>query len=325
MVKDANEIIKLVADEGNTTRASRLVGAFRNVGREDVADAISSFMKRLGHDVRSEDPFAEQQFVSSVAQSPYATRISLMWQSMRSSILQLAVPPQLDATRMEDVIANMEANYVRDSYHSLSIEGYKVTEGLIEKVRSGNWDPAHDQVDSERRNALAARGYYQAFQQVKESVKHILSGKNAGEVFAHEHDNWHFELFQPCITAGIIKPSDLVGYRTHQVYIRGSKHTPLNPDAVRDAMSTLCDLLRSEPNALVRAVLGHFFFVFIHPYMDGNGRTARFLMNVMLVTGGYQWTIIPVKLRNEYMAALETASVGGDILPFARLLIRVMK
>lgn len=57
--------------------------------------------------------------------------------------------------------------------------------------------------------------------------------------------------------------------------------TEINGYGVRDAMPVLTELLESEGNDIVRAVLGHFFFVYIHPYMDGNGRTARFLMNVM--------------------------------------------
>ena len=58
-------------------------------------------------------------------------------------------------------------------------------------------------------------------QQVKESVKEILHGGDAGQVAGRDFDKWHFEMFQPCITAGILKPSDLIGYRTEQVYIRG--------------------------------------------------------------------------------------------------------
>jgi integrase len=85
----------------------------------------------------------------------------------------------------------------------------------------------------------------------------------------------------------IIAPADLMGYRNHPVYIRGSRHTPLPERAVLDAMRTLCELMKEEENAIVRAILGHFVFVYIHPYMDGNGRTARFIMNSMLVTGGY--------------------------------------
>jgi Fic family protein len=101
------------------------------------------------------------------------------------------------------------------------------------------------------------------------------------------------------------------------VYIRRSMHVPPPREAVRDCMPALFDLLRAEPEPSVRAVLGHFVFVYIHPYMDGNGRMGRFLMNVMMAAGGYPWTIIPLERRDEYMAALESASVKQDIGPFA--------
>ena len=74
----------------------------------------------------------------------------------------------------------------------------------------------------------------------------------------------------------------------------------------------------------MRAVLGHFIFVFIHPYSDGNGRSGRFLMNVMLASAGYPWTVIPVQSRAAYMAALESASVGQDIVPFTDFLAKLM-
>lgn len=120
--------------------------------------------------------------------------------------------------------------------------------------------------------------------------------------------------------AGIIKASDIVGYRTNQVYIRNSMHTLLNSEAVRDAMPVLFDLHKTEEEAWVRAVLGHFMFTFIHPYMDGNGRMGRFLMNVMLASGGYRWTIIQKEIRDKYMSALERASVQEKISDFASLL-----
>jgi Fic family protein len=71
-------------------------------------------------------------------------------------------------------------------------------------------------------------------------------------------------------------------------------------------------------------VLGHFIFVYIHPYVDGNGRMGRFLMNTMLASGGYPWTVIPVEKRNTYMAALEEASVGQNIGPFTDFLAQLV-
>jgi len=59
--------------------------------------------------------------------------------------------------------------------------------------------------------------------------------------------------------------------------------------------------------------------------MEGNGRMARFLMNVMLASGGFPWTAIPVQERGPYMAALESASVGGDIEPFTIFFFKTCK
>ena len=82
-------------------------------------------------------------------------------------------------------------------------------------------------------------------------------------------------------------------------------------------MPAFFDLLKKEPEPWVRVVLGHFMFVYIHPYMDGNGRMGRFLMNVMLAAGGYSWIVIPLEKRDDYMIALERASVGQNIEPFS--------
>jgi Fic family protein len=164
---------------------------------------------------------------------------------------------------------------------------------------------------------MAARGYYQAFLQVKETIAAILKGANSGRQVDKDHSKWYRQLFDPSVMAGLLKAADLAGYRNNQVYIGNSKHVPLNVDAMRDAMPVLFELLEEEPEASVRAVLGHFIFVFIHPYMDGNGRIGRFLMNAMLASGGYPWTVIPVERRAEYMQALEQASVGQNITSFA--------
>jgi Fic family protein len=215
--------------------------------------------------------------------------------------------------------------YVTDAYHSLSIERYIVSVELIEKVRSGEWNSEENEEDRKHKDAMAARGYWQASQEVKKSIEKILNGTNSGKVADHDHQDWYRELFAPSVTAGILKVSDLAGYRTNQVYISNSKYVPLNKDALRDAMLILFELLENEEHAGVRAILGHFIFVYIHPYSDGNGRMGRFLMNVMLASGGYPWTVIPVEERDNYMQTLEKASVEEDIEPLAKFISNLVK
>ena len=119
-----------------------------------------------------ENPFAENVRIDIIEKSPYAARIKLMWQQMRPVVISYLAssgiqPKSLDVS---SVLSMMDATYIKDSYNSLSIEGYKISEGLLEKVRSGSWDPKNDEEDKERKNALAARGYYQAYQLLKQSV-----------------------------------------------------------------------------------------------------------------------------------------------------------
>jgi len=102
-------------------------------------------------------------------------------------------------------------------------------------------------------------------------------------------------------------------------------HVPPRFDAVRELMPAFFDLLQNEPEPAVRVVMGHFMLVYIHPYFDGNGRMGRFLMNVMMASGGYPWTVVPLERRTDYMAALEQASVTQDIAPFASLLSSLVK
>jgi fido (protein-threonine AMPylation protein) len=326
LVSDVSDILKIVLEKGQTTKAGRLAGAFRNIGHTAAADEIVSIMKNLGHDIREEDPFDDKSDLPYLrVTSPYITRLKLMWNKMRETVITHFPETKHTHNNITICLQEIEAQYKLDAYHSLSIEGYKLTDELIEKVRSGTWNPDKDASDAQQYNALVARGYWQAFQTVKESIKKILQGNSPGEVINNDHRIWYQELFAPNVSAGFLRPADLAGYRSHQVYIRGSMHTPLNPEAVRDAMPVLFELLKNETDARVRAVLGHFVFVYIHPYMDGNGRMGRFLMNAMLISGGYNWTIIPVERREEYMAALEKASVTGDITDFTLFLASLIK
>lgn len=319
MVKDESEIYGILADEGASKRAGRLVGAFRNIGRDKIANNISGYMKRLGYDIREEDPFEDKvENISPIPVSPYVARLTLMWNNMRQVVIDNFPAPDTQPVDIKELLRQLDDKYTEDAYHSLSIEGYKVSDELIGKVKSGNWNPKEE--DKDAHNALVARGYYQAFLAVRNTIVKIAEGTDAGTAVDEDHGNWYFEMWQPMVAAGLYKPSSIVGYRNRPVYIRGSRHTPMNYEAVRDAMPEYFRLLREEKHPAVRAILGHFMFGFIHPYNDGNGRMSRFIMNAMLSTGGYTWTIIPVEKRKVYMEALEKASIEGDIADFTRLI-----
>ena len=322
MIQDSSEILKILLEGGHTKIAGRLAGAFRNIDRERIADAIVKTMKKASYDVREEDPFETPPPVtlSIRDKSPYVNRIRLMWHTMREEVIEVFhKAPGLTKDHVGYMKA-VEEIYVTDAYHSLSIERYRVTPELIDRVRSGTWNPEENEEDRKQRDAMAARGYWLATQRVRESLKRILNNENSGLVVDEDHGDWYMELFAPSVTTGILKISDLAGYRNDQVYIGKSKHVPLNVEAVRDTMPELFELLINEKHAGVRAVLGHFIFVYIHPYKDGNGRMGRFLMNAMLASGGYPWTVIPVEERNTYMNALEKASVDKDIKEFAKFI-----
>lgn len=162
----------------------------------------------------------------------------------------------------------------------------------------------HHPKDRERQDALAARGYWQAFQEVKNSVRAVLGNENLGEAADNDHGTWYHELFGACVAAGLIRPADLAGYRPERVFIRSSMHTPLVPRAVPDDMAAFFELLTQETHPAVRVVLGHSIFAYIHPYMDGNGRMGRFMMNLMFAAGAFPWTVVLVERRQDSMSAL---------------------
>ena len=321
---DASDLLRFLLNGGHSAKAGYLAKAFRQTGRGDLADEIVGAMKGAGYDVRESSPFEAGHIFGRARRpaAPIVGRIEMLWESMRGKVL--AVFPKASGlpTNNEEYLRYVNEIYRTDAYHSLSIEGYSVTPALVERVRQGGWDPEHDAGDRRNRDALAARGYWQAFRLVKKGVEKVIAGENPAALARAVHNDWYRELFQPSVTAGLIEAGTLAGYRNLPVYLRGSRYVPPRWEAVRDAMPAFFDLLEKEPEPSVRAVLGHWLFGYIHPYPDGNGRMARFLMNLMLASGGYPWTVIRIRDRKPYLSALDRASIEMDIHPFNNFIVR---
>ncbi len=322
LVRDASEVLPSLLDNGHTTIAGRLAGAFENIDRSRIADDIVQTMRAAGYEVRKKNPFSNQPSIALPINSGSAPvhRLRLMWAEMREPASANFPAPQSQQIDIHAYLKTVDEKFTTDAYHSLSIEGHQVDKELIERIKSGHWSPAEIEDGRNSRNALAAKGYFQAFQKVQFSLKRVLEGEDPGLVVKDEHGVWYREMFQPGVAAGLLLPSDLAGYRNSPVYISNSRYVPPSKAVVRDLMAAYFELITTEIDPAARVVLGHFAFVFIHPYLDGNGRIGRFLMNVMAAAGGYPWMVVPVQRRDVYMEALEVGSVSGDIRPFARFL-----
>jgi hypothetical protein len=322
----ASDIIPVILKYGFIRAAERILGAYQALGMFEEAKEMAQELLNEGMSINPVDPF--EKSLSYLKQpyyrSPYAARIELLWKKYRQGIID-AFPkapglPIDSATYLERV----EDLYEVDAYNSLSIEGYQVTEELIDRVKNRGWDPGLYPEDAKERNALAARGYYEAFQSVKVTLMKILQGASPGHCVSTDLPIWYKNLFSPAVRSNIISSVDIAGYRNDKVYIRNSFHVPPPKEAVLDSMEVFFKCLQEETEASVRAVLGHYIFVFIHPYIDGNGRTARFILNTMLASGGYPWTIVQVKHRKAYIDALEIAHTEGNIVKFTNFIIGEM-
>lgn len=115
-------------------------------------------------------------------------------------------------------------------------------------------------------------------------------------------------------------------YRLEDVYIMGSNY-PLPPYAkVRTLMKKFIEKLPDMKKTLHPvefAAKAHKEFVFIHPFIDGNGRVSRLLTNLILIQEGYAMVIIPMVLRPDYIKSLEAAHI--DDTDFIELVAKCVK
>lgn len=124
----------------------------------------------------------------------------------------------------------------------------------------------------------------------------------------------HSLLTENIFTGGI--------YRNVEVRISGSKHKPPAPNEMyRQIKAFFADLpCKAELNGIELAAWSHAEFVKIHPFEDGNGRTARMIMNYQLMSGEFLPVSIAKEARIGYFEALEEYAVNGDIAPFADMI-----
>ena len=113
-------------------------------------------------------------------------------------------------------------------------------------------------------------------------------------------------------------------YRTGQVRVAGATFMPPQANRIQPMINELLQTLRQNPDELTPIELAAFFhhkLVYIHPFIDGNGRTARLLMNVILMSNGYPFTALLKVDRPKYFRTLSEAD-NGSLVPFANFIAR---
>lgn len=122
---------------------------------------------------------------------------------------------------------------------------------------------------------------------------------------------------------GFVDPVEAGKLRETQVYVGG--FAPPSPVKLITLMEEFIDWLNSVDalslHPIEFAALAHYKLVYIHPFVDGNGRTSRLLMNLILMQAGYPPVIIKVEDRLEYYECLELSN-EGDVRPFIRFIAR---
>ncbi|VDM18351.1 unnamed protein product [Hydatigera taeniaeformis] len=109
--------------------------------------------------------------------------------------------------------------------------------------------------------------------------------------------------------------------RRTQVFV--GDHVPPPANMLPELMQELVDWINSDEAAALHpielAALAHWKLVYIHPFYDGNGRTSRLVMNLLLMRAGFPPAIVREEDRNVYYEALKTANLG-DVRPFIRFI-----
>ena len=210
------------------------------------------------------------------------------------------------------------------------IRGHIPKEALESFDRSFDIEYAH--------NSTAIEGNTLTFIRTKAILEDGLSvgGKTLREIYEVANHAKAFSYVKKRVAEGLpldeaatkdihalLMENILIGgiYRSVEVRISGAGFKPPAPtEMYRQIKNFFVNLPhRTDVNTIELAAWTHAEFVKIHPFVDGNGRTSRMLMNYQLMAGGFLPVSVAKEDRLEYFEALEAYAVGGDLIPFAEM------
>lgn len=195
---------------------------------------------------------------------------------------------------------------VLHTYHSNAIEGNSLTLNetrlvVEEGVAIGG---------KSLRDHLEATNNAKAFDWIRDRAK---PGLKVNHVLLRE--------LHELVTRGILEAAGR--YRTEQVWIGGAERIPPQPAKIVALLDRLFAELPGISEPILRTIYFHHRLVFIHPFLDGNGRVARLAANLVLMSAGSPPVVLRVSDRLRYYKCLQAAD-KGDYRPFAAYVLRAV-
>lgn len=316
---DPSDLIKAAKEEYYPERAMHLAGELRNIGRaemaDDIAGAVYEYMKGA-EKLFSADSGKPVRLRQTGA---LGNRIRLMWRLMRQEVLLMK--DSLDCRgcsrsvseiilRLQDTLEHERPEIVNRTWNEMDIPGIRADYKAPEEESVVEDGTASELYKAIRKDLLLERGYRKAFRRVARDILDSLTGGNrVASLAALHYPDWNYVLFEPGVKEGLLRmPEDLWTRRSWEdSCIIGSRHATVDAAEIEDAVKALSELFQREVDPFVRAMLGHFFLIFIQPFRAGNIQTAWLLMNSQLVAAGYPWINLPEHCTGDYLNALKEA------------------
>ncbi|WP_343210455.1 Fic family protein [Anaerolentibacter hominis] len=151
------------------------------------------------------------------------------------------------------------------------------------------------------------------------SDRHFRDGQAAYDFMLAAARQDHMDITEETIKrlhSLLYEKPDADRYRTYAALISEINYTPAAPEDIPRLMDHLANQIRSSRTTLhpiELAAMAQQRLISIYPFSDGNGRTARLLMNLILVNAGYGMVSIPPERQEEYLNCLSAAIKQGDM------------
>ena len=318
-INDPSELIKFALEEHYPERALALATEFRKFGRTDTANAITEAVNEYMRDAEKVFFPHTDKPLRMTGTGTLGNRIRLMWRLMRPELLLAKDYMKCRESNrpIKEIILRLQHTLEKEDYGILRTAAF---EGDLpefrEDYRSQLGEGNEDLEETSRRidrECVLSFGLHDALKRVAKDILDSLTGGNRiANLAARHYKDWNYLLFKPGIKEGMFDASEHLQNRVEEkdTCITGSRHIPFDAEGIDDALNGLSEAFQREEDPFVRAVLGHFFLIYIQPFTAGNIQTAWLLMNSQLVAAGYPWISLPEYDMEEYMKALkETAEL----------------